>query len=1840
MSEQGRYTSVDQVQDSILDPARKWLSLHRNSLDGSWHPLDSSMQAQVGWWGTRLSGADGILDPVSVLDFTHESRSVHVLRVVGDSLLGEYPVDFAVRLYDVGGALLHTETVTGNSEVVWRKAIPTIDGVTRVTVTVSRISRAGSVAKILEALNPFEVIREDTLRPTAAEATGYIGIGLTSADTVLVKLAEARSLTASIARVDTLQLAQSLESAKSVTVQAAGADVLLTVMSESRQLTAHLPVRTDGLVARMGDTGVLTAVVARADALAIALAEQSHPITASLIGLDALLPAFAEARAVVVLLPTRADALHPVLADQGALTALVSALDEAKASLAETAHATAQLTGIDQLLLVALEHCTRHLTAADALAPSVQEQAAATVALAVRMDVATVHGAESRSLTAAIGRNDALTASAAEAAQLTAELPTRTDNLAPRVSDAGQVTAELETRVDSLTVQTGETWGITALLGALDALAAAVAEIRQVTAYVPASDLLSVQLADGLVRIRVMATASDRHSQVDQVKDGILEPTRKWLSLQHNRLDGSFHPMDATRQEQVGWWSIVRSGPDGSLVPPVVLEFELPFAGVTYWAPWQWDFTGCEGYLPGDPGKSNGQNVLNIGGNWHFAMHYSAESAYCEVRHEGGLYGRSYIRIMDDPEHTWKACFRRTEYQLQAGKWYRASVAARCEEEVRGSSVYLAYSSLEARLRITASWGSNGLGPGKGWVRREARFRVPDDAASLWVGPYLYGHTNHNGTVTAIEYDGYILEGPFDTDPGPLPTRPVHTLQVVGDSLLGEHPVDFAVRLYDLANTLLHTETVTGNTQIHWMRALAQTVEATKVRVEIGRWSHAGRGPKIVEALNPFEIVRGDTVRPTVAEVANYIGLGLASADTLLGALAEARGVTASLVRSDALQLLLADLVAALTVETSRTDLLLLAVSESRQVTAGLAKADSLLVRGDEAAGYITTLLAALDSLAVALAEGRAVTAQILRPDAIEIRTDETARAVTANLGGADTLASLLAESAGLIAQVARSDSLVAVTVDGPSTMTVLVMPGLDSLKIYGAEGPGWVMVLAGTADALGLHLADSSIPVIAVLPVRADTMAPLLTELGQVEAQLPVRTDGLLVQVGEGKALTAMLARADALLPWLADLSQPVSALLTAADVLLPTTADGQLSMTVLLPTREDLLRVALGEQGMMSRLLGALDQLRVQMGEARAVTVELAALDALLALAIERSARRSVHEVVNLPLRQLYGKVEITYTDPFLDETIEAEATETGRYTYPDQTADNVLESPHKWLSLHRNVLDGTFHPLPADRRFSVGWWGATLANASGVLSPAPQLTIRFLPRPVFELQVVGDGQLCEYPVDFDINLLDNQDNLLHREVVTGNAEVIWHKTLAAPVTGVARMVLTVRRISRPLAVPKVVELYTSVVETYEGADLVAIRLTEEMEPDSATTLAIGNISANELVVRLNNTSRRFDAGNPYSPLRGLLRPNRRLRAWIGVEVVEGEIEWHPLGLFWTQHWRSPETEIYAEATGWDRLELLRASEFDGGVYQDHSLYELAELVLADAGLEPEEYVLDSQLESIVVPWAWFEATNHRGALQRIAAAAPGRVYCDRDGRIVVQVYEPPPDPQFTFDRSNVFRKDHPVPWWQVVNYVEVRTSPRMLSEPLQVHSSTEAFVVPAGGEVERVHAFDSQPVTEAQVPEIEAGPDVTVADWHAYADRMVVRYANAGAQDQQVTQVTISGRRLERTSGTLAVARDDESIRQLGRQALPEPVEHEWIQGTARAQAIADGLLAAYSIPRRDLSIEARGNPALRLGDRVRAAEYLDLVYADYYICRQVVEWDGGLKVWLDAQRIPDS
>jgi hypothetical protein len=434
--------------------------------------------------------------------------------------------------------------------------------------------------------------------------------------------------------------------------------------------------------------------------------------------------------------------------------------------------------------------------------------------------------------------------------------------------------------------------------------------------------------------------------------------------------------------------------------------------------------------------------------------------------------------------------------------------------------------------------------------------------------------------------------------------------------------------------------------------------------------------------------------------------------------------------------------------------------------------------------------------------------------------------------------------------------------------------------------------------------------------------------------------------------------------------------------------------------------------------------------------------------------------------------------------------------------------------------------------------------------------------------------------------------------------------------------------------------------------------VSLLEEREV-SQGSLPVGNISSNEIVVRLSNEDRRFDPDNETSPLNGLLLPNRRVRAWLGAEV-NGDTEWVPLGTFWSVEWGTESDVLEAAVRALDRLEHLRKSIYRTSVVQQNvTAAALAQAILLDAGLSSVDWVIEDEVNDVVFPWAWFEPVSHREALRLLAEAAMAVVYCDRDGRVrigasavvlpdeetgpwylqggsfpaettVQPVFGIGPDDYFAPLRAPS-RQD------QVANEIVVTARPvAPAGSPEEVYRSSSPITVPAGQIVTVTAQYQQPPVKDATASLDSPPPDVSIVDARYYAWGAEVDIQNTGGSDADVTLV-ITGTRLVAWAGERVVTRDENSQALNGRIVFEFPENH-LIQTRAQAQTIAQALLASFKDPRRDIEIEWRGNPALELGDPVTIIT--DMVRdrrSEYVIVRQELEWAGYLRARMTGRRV---
>lgn len=576
----------------------------------------------------------------------------------------------------------------------------------------------------------------------------------------------------------------------------------------------------------------------------------------------------------------------------------------------------------------------------------------------------------------------------------------------------------------------------------------------------------------------------------------------------------------------------------------------------------------------------------------------------------------------------------------------------------------------------------------------------------------------------------------------------------------------------------------------------------------------------------------------------------------------------------------------------------------------------------------------------------------------------------------------------------------------------------------------------------------------------------------------------------------------------------------------------------------------------------------------------------------------------------RRVYGKVDIVYADEELTRDAKVAVSGNSEISHPTEVYKRPYEPTVKACTMDGNsTMDGTFQMM-SDKHV-VGWWSGKLADGNGVFTQKPYIELSFGMRPIIYWRIIGDPKLNQYPVDFTIQYKRN-GTIVKTETVTGNAAVeIMVQPKIADITSVR---MTISKWSAPNGCAKILRFFERVYESYEGKDLLSFEVGEELCSSEGNY----SINSDSMTVQIYNEDRKFDKGY----LRTLMLLDRKLMPYIGIEQ-NGEIEYKPLGVFYSDEWDIPQDSQWVKCTATDRLMRLQIKTYVGfPLVENVSLYEIAEDVLKKAGMTGEEYVISPKLKDIVVGMALLPKTTVWDALQEIAYAGLCKVFVDRLNRIVIMSEnDVPPNSKIPINPGNAFSYTSNITLTDFSNSVSVEyfdvsvtndiidvAEPEVRLEPRE----TKTLTIDYTSEVAFPSAVSSN--AQVQIVSFESGVNSCIC--------MVKNNANAA----QTALITVSGNALEINSRTVTV-RDEESILNYGVVEYSHTAS-ELVQSYEQAEYMATVLINRMRAGEGSITAVWRGNPELEVGaaydctDRFGDTERLLCEYNKF-------SYDGGLK-----------
>lgn len=590
--------------------------------------------------------------------------------------------------------------------------------------------------------------------------------------------------------------------------------------------------------------------------------------------------------------------------------------------------------------------------------------------------------------------------------------------------------------------------------------------------------------------------------------------------------------------------------------------------------------------------------------------------------------------------------------------------------------------------------------------------------------------------------------------------------------------------------------------------------------------------------------------------------------------------------------------------------------------------------------------------------------------------------------------------------------------------------------------------------------------------------------------------------------------------------------------------------------------------------------------------------------------SASTELDNLFDSYARNLQCKIEINYTDVALDPTITASSSDNNYKSFPQQMVNGKADTTYKYIECDNPLatLDSDFGCCPSDETEAnfneMGWWSLTRSDGTGAIDVSSQ--IEYSKRKVSGYYLAGDVQRNEYAVDYTVKFYSDA-TLVYTLTVTGNTEV-KHSEAFSQLSDINKAVLNITKWSAINTPVKIAESTTQVVEIYYDDVVCDWSVLEEREISNDNSLPAGNISSNQASICLiNNDNRKYDANNTLSRLYQLVKPN----SFVMIYISAGNLgEWIPVYRGWVTSWDVPESEKTASATIRDRLDLMTKTSISTEVLEGLTIYDWFETVLNDYGLTNTQYEIDPALDGsdYIIDYGWFSDVSHRNALTQLAEASSSVVYQDRFGLMRVESLN-----SFsggivkTFTRDDYTAKDNQPVYQDIANIINVTTSPLVKTTGVTVYETNASEPEEIAGSSQETYTirYSNAPISDHVISISPAVAGVSIVSSTNYSWGSTIVVSNTGSATTFLFKVV--GSTFE-VSGQKTITRSDtESIEDNGEVNFNYP-ENPFLQKRALAVNIAEGLLASFKDPQRDLTLEfdVGGNPLVELGDTIAVTD----------------------------------
>src|SRR3972149_597199 len=283
------------------------------------------------------------------------------------------------------------------------------------------------------------------------------------------------------------------------------------------------------------------------------------------------------------------------------------------------------------------------------------------------------------------------------------------------------------------------------------------------------------------------------------------------------------------------------------------------------------------------------------------------------------------------------------------------------------------------------------------------------------------------------------------------------------------------------------------------------------------------------------------------------------------------------------------------------------------------------------------------------------------------------------------------------------------------------------------------------------------------------------------------------------------------------------------------------------------------------------------------------------------------SLKTALDADTRDIKAKIVIDWVANFTDT--DSIITSSGQfnttYTPDDQAVDGLTAPNELWIILGETDLGS--YLLPESGIYQAGWYTDVLSLADRTFTSNPWLKIQFpAVTSLNRLTVYFEPTMGQYAEEFYIEVYDASESSWKTVAsVAGNTSTSYALNLTPAISNITQIRLTVVKWSVALVRAKLMEFEGSYSVGFDGDSITRLRIRKVRE-FSTGTLPIGNASANDCSLELDNTNNDFYPKNSSSPYYNYLgKENRRVHVWLGIVLAAGSIELLKQGVFYTKDW-----------------------------------------------------------------------------------------------------------------------------------------------------------------------------------------------------------------------------------------------------------------------------------------------------------------------------------------------